>query len=184
MAKFKFPALLSRAAIVAGLSMLPMVASWAEDADENGLYFSEAQARVEQIKNDHELTNREQMIKQIREIEAGLTLLFQGDYAGAVKEFRTSALNGNPAAQNSLAIMYEKGMGVEVDYAEAQNWYQVAVDHGSFDALYNLAVLYAEGPYGVPQDLHRALELFDQACTGGDEGACEYAAELRSNMNG
>lgn len=178
MAAIKLSTLLAGSTLVAGLALASITPLSASEADAYGLDFSEAKAQM-QDQSSQPLTNREQLKQQIGEIEGALISLFQGDYEGALKQFREAANNGNPAALNSLAVMYEKGMGVEVDYAEARNWYQVAIEHGSFDALYNLAVLYAEAPYGVQQDIPKALALFDRACEDGDIGACDYAQELR-----
>lgn len=183
MAKLNLHSLITGTALVAGMSLVSITSVQA--AEEHGLDFSGVKTEVSTLagssaQGEQSLTNRELMKKQIREIQDGLVSLFQGNYDDAMSKFMIAANNGNPAAQNSVAIMYEKGLGVEIDYAAASDWYQVAIDHGSFDALYNLAVLHAEAPYGVKKDIPKALKLFDTACEGGDTGACDYAQELRA----
>ena len=41
---------------------------------------------------------------------------------------RHAAEQGNADAQNNLGFMYDKGRGVQQDYAEAVRWYRLAAD--------------------------------------------------------
>ncbi len=144
-----------------------------------GGYVMDMEAEPDEIKlSDYtNMTNREAVTAQIREIEGALTLMFQGEYEQAIALFKEASATGNPLAMNSLGVMYAQGLGVEVDLAESRLWYQVAVDHDSKDAYYNLAVMYAEGE-GGEVDLEYAKELFEKACEFGDEEACSYMKDL------
>jgi TPR repeat protein len=64
------------------------------------------------------------------------------DYAKALPWLRRAADEGNPAARNTLGVMYDRGLGVKVDHAAARDLW-----HSSDDprARGNLAGLYAEG---------------------------------------
>lgn len=50
---------------------------------------------------------------------------------------------GDSWAAVALGVMYARGLGVELDYASADEWFRVGIEHGSRDAKYNLAVLHA-----------------------------------------
>lgn len=41
-----------------------------------------------------------------------------------------------------LAIMYHKGIGVDINIVQAERWYKIAIKRGSYKAMLNLGVLY------------------------------------------
>jgi uncharacterized caspase-like protein len=73
-----------------------------------------------------------------------------------------AAESGDPEAQTNVGEIYERGMGVEPDYAAAAEWYQKAADKGYSRALFNLGTLYEQG-LGVSKDGLKALNLYRQA---------------------
>ena len=58
--------------------------------------------------------------------------------------------------------MYERGLGVSQDYAEALRWYRKAADQGDADAEYNLGTMYRLGT-GVSQDYVEAVKWYRMA---------------------
>ena len=54
----------------------------------------------------------------------------KGDYATAAKLLRPLADEGNAQAQYKLGILYDDGLGVAQDVAEALKWYRLAADQG------------------------------------------------------
>lgn len=64
--------------------------------------------------------------------------------------------------------MYEFGLGVSQDYAEAAKWYRKA--RGIVEARTRLGRLYKEG-LGVPQNYAEAAELYRKAATFGEAEA-------------
>lgn len=74
--------------------------------------------------------------------------LSRGDYATALKGFRTLAERGDADAQYNLGAMYANGEGVARDYAEAERWYRMAAEQGNVDAQANLGVMYVNGRVG------------------------------------
>ena len=64
--------------------------------------------------------------------------------------------------------MYELGLGVLQDYAEALSWYRLAAEQGNAPAQHNLARMYENGR-GVSQDFVRAYAWFNVASVPGDE---------------
>jgi localization factor PodJL len=77
-----------------------------------------------------------------------------------------AARNGLAPAQFRLGSMYEKGLGVEKDLAEARRLYVAAADKGHAKAMHNLAVLYAGGVDGKP-DYAAASQWFRHAAVHG-----------------
>ena len=54
----------------------------------------------------------------------------RGDFATALRLFRSLADQGNAVAQQRVGLMYESGQSVQRDYAEAVKWYHRAADQG------------------------------------------------------
>ncbi|MBW3697740.1 sel1 repeat family protein [Vibrio sp. T187] len=69
-------------------------------------------------------------------------------------------------AQVQLAIMYEQGLGTEIDLEEAAFWYRLAANQGHLEAQYNLALLYINGE-GVEEDSSAALYWIERAAHQG-----------------
>ena len=73
--------------------------------------------------------------------------------------FRKSADQGDAAAQNHLGYMYEHGLGISQDDAQALAWYRKSADQGFAAAENHLGYMYAQGrgvssaakPKGFPQ---------------------------------
>ena len=56
----------------------------------------------------------------------GIAAYDRGDYAGALKEWRPLAEQGNAGAQYNLGVMYDNGQGVPQDYVKAHMWYNLS----------------------------------------------------------
>ena len=97
---------------------------------------------------------------------AGVAAYKQGDYATVVRELRPLAKQGDANAQYKLGFMYDKGLGVPLDYARAGEWYLKAPEQGDADAQYNLGVMYDHGR-GVPQDDAEAVGWYRKAAEQG-----------------
>jgi hypothetical protein len=88
-------------------------------------------------------------------IEDGLAAYERGDYETAYGLFSPLAEQGDVAAQFQLAVLFENGLGVAQDYAEAARWYMKAAEQGDVAAQYNVALLYEKGT-GLSLDLEKA----------------------------
>ena len=80
--------------------------------------------------------------------------------------------------------MYDTGLGVPQDAAEAVRWFRLAAEQGHARAQYSLGVMYGTGE-GVPQDnveAHIWLNLAASRLSGADRersvGARDRVAEL------
>lgn len=66
-----------------------------------------------------------------QDLWAGVTAYNAGDYATALGEWMPLAEQGDATAQNNLGVMYEYGLGVPKDDAEAVKWYRMAAEQGN-----------------------------------------------------
>ena len=62
--------------------------------------------------------------------EEGYQAANKGAYATAFKEFKIAAERGDARAQYSLAVMYNDGIGVRKNPAEAMLWFRKAAAQG------------------------------------------------------
>lgn len=83
---------------------------------------------------------------------------------------RPLAEQGNANAQYNMGVIYDRGYGVERDYAKARAWYEKAAAQGYAKAAHNLGVIYQSG-HGVAADNERAAYWFKKAAKLGEPAA-------------
>ncbi len=110
--------------------------------------------------------------------QAGVDAYQRRDFKAAFDEFLAAAQAGDPVAQNALGALYNHGLGVDVDNAQAAFWYQKAADQNYPMAMRNLGTLYTNG-HGVPFDLTQAKIWFAKAAELGDTEAARRLAALQ-----
>lgn len=91
--------------------------------------------------------------------------------------FARAAEGGVVPAQFRLGGLYEKGIGVQKDPAQARRYYLAAAKHGYAHAMHNLAVLYAEGSEGKT-DFAAAVKWFRKGAEYGVPDSQYNAAVL------
>jgi uncharacterized protein len=110
--------------------------------------------------------------------------LLKRDDAKALRLLHEAADQGFIAAQESLGIFSETGIGMEQPApAEALEWYKKAAQQGSLDAATNIALMYADG-IGIPKDPAQAMPWFRQAAEGGNATAQYNLALIYGRGNG
>ncbi|TXH34769.1 MAG: sel1 repeat family protein [Rhodospirillaceae bacterium] len=87
--------------------------------------------------------------------QEGANAYNQGDYQTALNEWLAAANAGDPQAQNAIGALYDHGLGVLEDTAEAFRWYSMAAQQNYPLAMRNLGSMYAAGR-GVPYSLQQA----------------------------
>jgi len=98
-------------------------------------------------------------------------VLLKKDDTEALRLLHKAADRGSMAAEESLGIFSEAGIGMDRPApADALNWYEKAVQQGSVDAATNIALMYANGK-GVARDTTQAVIWFRRAAEGGDPSA-------------
>jgi uncharacterized caspase-like protein len=121
--------------------------------------------QVRQLGNSTYLTQRRPIRTTAAEcsIRGGEYVAYdRADVKSALHVWMQSAQDGDLEAQTYVGEIFERGMGVEPDFAMAASWYQRAADKGYSRALFNLGTLYEQGR-GVEQDQLKALNLYRQA---------------------
>ncbi len=100
---------------------------------------------------------------------AGMAAARQGDFATALAEWTPLAQAGDREAQMNLALMYEKGRGVEADPLRALELFLAAADQGHSLAAYWAGLAYQMGK-GVPVDSDQAVRWFRASAESGHPG--------------
>jgi len=85
------------------------------------------------------------------------------DFKTAFELYSQLAKDGNADAQTSLGFMYQNAQGCQKDEVKALELYTNAADSKQPYALFNLAILYANGIGGVTHDQFKAYELYMEA---------------------
>ncbi len=75
------------------------------------------------------------------DVKTGVDAWNQGDYAGAVNEWRPLAIAGNADAQFNLGQAYKLGRGVAVDLPVSLEWFRKASEQGHEKAVDNYGLL-------------------------------------------
>ena len=75
------------------------------------------------------------------------------------KQILENAMQGDPLAQYTLGVMYDRGLSVMQNYHEAVRWYRAAAEQGHTTAQFSLGVMYALGE-GFAQDYQEAARWF------------------------
>jgi len=104
--------------------------------------------------------------------EKGFISYKQKDYLKALEYFSKSAALGYNNAQNNLAWMYEKGLGVEPDLHKAMELYQEAANNGYVSAYCKIGEFYSNGK-GVTPDPKKAFDNYMVAAEQKD-GYAQY----------
>ncbi len=116
-------------------------------------------------------------------LEDGGAAYQRGEYETAYRLFSPLAEQGHVVAQFNLGVLFEYGLGVAQDYAEAARWYMKAAERGDEQAQYNVAVLYEKGT-GLPLDLQSARYWYGKvlANPGADSGSLETKRHARERL--
>ena len=147
----------------------------------------EAQALLEQMRNRLDVTASSTPSLQARaeqgdpRAEHGLAARFEQEknYEQAIKWYERAAAHGSEVSALNLAQMYEKGIGVKQDSAEAKKRYRALVEKGDGEARYRLAAL-AERDANYAQ----AIDLYQRAVERDDYRAMLSLGEMSEQGRG
>lgn len=93
------------------------------------------------------------------------------DTDGAMADFREAAEKGCAIAQLEIGEIYREGKLGAFDAAAALRWITAAADQDYPPAINVLAIVYALGQLGVPEDDAKAAELWQKAAELGSDRA-------------
>ena len=94
----------------------------------------------------------------------GMEAYRQDDFKTAMREFKAS--DNDTKSYYMLGIMFEKGEGTKVDYAEAAEWFRKAAEKGDAASQYRLGRLYERGQ-GVGESREEAIKLYRKSARQG-----------------
>src|SRR5215471_3150842 len=87
------------------------------------------------------------------------TLQLHAELSNSFQQTKAKAESGDIRAQNELAKMYLKGMGVETNFVEAVKWLRKAADKDDAKSQVNLGECYHHG-LGVQMDYIEAVKWY------------------------
>ena len=91
----------------------------------------------------------------------------------AFEAYKAKAEQGQAEAQYRLGFIYERGLGVPVDYVEKARWWRAAADQGHAGAQFSIGYCYGRGE-GVPRDYSEAAKWFRKSADQGNASACRF----------
>lgn len=96
----------------------------------------------------------------------------RGAYATALRDAmrRLSAFPNDAPTMTLIGQIYDEGLAVPINRAEAARWFQLAANLGDPQGEFSLGRAYLQGE-GVEKDLAKAKLLFEKAADGGVAGA-------------
>ena len=77
------------------------------------------------------------------------------DWGQGLSWYQEQAAAGNVEAQYRLAVIFERGVGIDADLAESRRWYRAAAEQGHPTAQFRVAGMLQSGR-GGPADLTAA----------------------------
>ena len=96
-----------------------------------------------------------------------------------IRQDRLAAEQGNREARGNLGFLYQQGLGVTRDYAQALHFYELSAAQGYYYAQRNLGYLYRYG-LGVQRNTQQALHWYRQAAEQGDAPSVQAVVELEA----
>lgn len=89
----------------------------------------------------------------------------------------TAALRGDKVAQFQTGVIYERGLGVDVNQSGAAYWYLNSAKQGYMDAQYNIGIMYVGGR-GVEQNSSMGMMWLASAAKQGDKESRKLLLEV------
>jgi formylglycine-generating enzyme len=105
----------------------------------------------------------------------------RGDYAAMFRAALPPAEQGDAGAQAIIGSMYDNGVVVPENHAEAIKWYRKSARQGNATAQYNLGIIYRNGRDDVPQNYAEAAKWYRKAAEQGDVGAQNNLGRMYAN---
>ena len=112
----------------------------------------------------------------------GMNAALNGDYLTAYKEWKPLAEKNEATPQFQLGWLYEKGLGVNLNYDMAAHWYLRAAEQGYAYAQTALGRMYTDGR-GINRDVIRAYMWFSIAAGLWDPDAKHIQETIAKTMS-
>ncbi|HTC25575.1 tetratricopeptide repeat protein [Dyella sp.] len=115
------------------------------------------------------------------QLEDAAAALHRMDYATAIALWQPLAQQGNSRAEMGMGKLYDSGLGVPKDPAQATVWYQKAANQGDVEGECFVGERYVQGYGGLPHDVSQGLTLMEKAADHGNANCAEQIGELYRN---
>lgn len=102
----------------------------------------------------------------------------QNRYAQAEPLYFQLCFGGNGPSCNRSGYMYQNGLGVKMDAAEAANLYTLSCTYRFANGCSNLGNLYWQG-IGVPKNLTLARQFLTKGCSMGNPFGCDKLKQMQ-----
>lgn len=112
----------------------------------------------------------------------GHAAFMAGDFDTAYKELYPEAMAGDANSQEIIGIFYALGIGREVDYNKAFDWYMKASLQGHAGAQSGVGWYYEVGLGDVPVDFVKAHMWYTLSTMGGDPDAAISLEDIETEM--
>jgi tetratricopeptide (TPR) repeat protein len=112
------------------------------------------------------VANRERVI--VFSYNGGPIFTVAPDYAADMRQAKQAAAQGDVRAQYAVGELYQKGLGVPADDAEAVRWFKLAANQSNARAQAELGYIYSDGGPGVVPDAAEAARWYSLAAAQGD----------------
>ena len=116
------------------------------------------------------------------EILRGFDAYKNKDYQLAFDIWSKLASEGDPIAQNSLGVMFQKGEGTEMNFLLSYSWFKKSAESGYTPAQVSLGYIYDQG-MGTEQNKIKAFMWWKIASMHGDSDAMTLLKLLSNEIN-
>lgn len=110
-------------------------------------------------------------LEEVEKYRMGSSYEVQKEYGKAAELYKQAADNGFSEAQSRLALLYEKGWGVDKNETKAFAYYLKAAEQGEPASQNNVGLYFFEGKGGVQKDPQKAIYWYTKAAESGNETA-------------
>jgi len=115
------------------------------------------------------------------QLEDAAAALQRMDYATATALWQPLAQQGNSRADIGMGKIYDSGLGVPKDPAQATVWFQKAANQGDAEGECLLGGRYVQGYGGLRHDVSQGLALMEKAADHGNANCAQQIGELYRN---
>lgn len=116
--------------------------------------------------NSNEPEYENTVIRNNEELTLADSFYVQQNYDSAASIYLRNSEALNAEEQNNLGYMYDEGLGIPADDAEAVKWYRKSAEQDNVWGQYNLGIMYQNGT-GVTQDLEEAFKWYQKSAEQG-----------------
>ena len=85
---------------------------------------------------------------------------------------------GDAEAMGMLGTAYLQGAGVEQDNAKGVELIFMAADKGDKYSIFNTALFYERGQYGIEKDVNKAISIYEKLIADGDVDSMNILGEI------